>query len=93
MLTDLGRLVPVGKPGHVVITGVNGSRDGYDAVVGGTADAFVVMGTEATGRMAVDLVARILAGEKVERTNYVGGTLYTGADAAANAAKIWGAPK
>ncbi|MGB5557067.1 MAG: sugar ABC transporter substrate-binding protein [Paracoccaceae bacterium] len=93
VLTDLGRLVPVGEKGHVVITGVNGSRDGYDAVVSGTADAFVVMGTEATGRKAVDLVARILAGETVDRTNYVGGDLYSGADAAANAAKIWGAPK
>ena len=93
VLTDLGRLVPVGQEGHVVITGVNGSRDGYDAVVNGTADAFVVMGTEATGRKAVDLVAHLLAGDAVDRTNYVGGNLYTGADAAANAAKIWGAPK
>lgn len=93
VLTDLGRLVPVGQERHVVITGVNGSRDGYDAVVNGTADAFVVMGTEATGRKAVDLVAHLLAGDAVDRTNYVGGNLYTGADAAANAAKIWGAPK
>lgn len=93
VLTDLGRLVPVGGKDHVVITGVNGSRDGYDAVVNGTADAFVVMGTEATGRKAVELVANILDGKAVERTNYVGGNLYSGADAAANAAKIWGAPK
>lgn len=93
VLTDLKRLVPVGEKGHVVITGVNGSRDGYDAVVKGTADAFVVMGTEATGRKAVDLVAKIMAGEAVDRTNYVGGNLYAGADAKANAAKIWGAPK
>lgn len=93
VLTDLGRLVPAGEEGHVIITGVNGSRDGYDAVVGGTADAFVVMGTEATGRMAVDLAARLMAGEDVERTNYIGGDLYTGADAGANAAKIWGAPQ
>lgn len=92
VLTDLGLLVPVGEEGHVVLTGVNGSRDGYDAVVSGVADAFVVMGTEATGRTAVDLVARILAGEEVERLNYVGGTLYSGADAEANAALIWGAP-
>ncbi|WP_368185376.1 sugar ABC transporter substrate-binding protein [Aestuariibius sp. HNIBRBA575] len=93
VLTDLGRLVPTGEEGHVVITGVNGSRDGYDAVLSGTADAFVVMGTEATGRMAVDLVSRILAGETVERTNYVGGNIYSAADAEANADKIWGAPK
>lgn len=93
VLTDLGQLVPVGADGHVVLTGVNGSRDGYDGVMSGSADAFVVMGTEATGRTAIDLVSRILAGEEVERTNYVGGNIYTAENTAANAAKIWGAPK
>ncbi|MFY0597860.1 MAG: sugar ABC transporter substrate-binding protein [Cognatishimia sp.] len=93
VLTDLGKLMPTGKDGHVVITGVNGSNDGYQAVLSGTADAFVVMGTEATGRKAVDLAAKILAGESVDRLNYVGGNLYTAADAEANKAKIWGAPK
>lgn len=92
VLTDLGLLFPAGEEGHVVLTGVNGSLDGYNAVISGVADAFVVMGTEATGRTAVDLVARILAGEEVERTNYVGGNLYTGEDAEANADAIWGAP-
>lgn len=93
VLADLGKLVPAGDAGHVVVTGVNGSNDGYQAVLSGTADAFVVMGTEATGRKAVDLVASILAGDEVERTNYVGGALYTAADAEANADRIWGAPK
>ncbi len=93
VLADTGKLVPMGEEGHVVITGVNGSRDGYDAVLSGTADAFVVMGTDATGRTAVDLVSRILAGETVDRVNYVGGDLYTIENTEANAAKIWGAPK
>ncbi|WP_298296796.1 sugar ABC transporter substrate-binding protein [uncultured Litoreibacter sp.] len=93
VLADTGKLVPMGEDGHVVITGVNGSRDGYDAVMSGTADAFVVMGTDATGRKAVDLVSSILAGETVERLNYVGGNLYTAENTEANAAKIWGAPK
>lgn len=93
VLSDLDQLLPAGEEGHVVVTGVNGSRDGYDAVLSGTADAFVVMGTEATGRTAVDLVARILAGETVDRTNYVGGALYTADTVEANAATIWGAPK
>ncbi|WP_171102086.1 sugar ABC transporter substrate-binding protein [Ruegeria sp. HKCCD7255] len=93
VLADLGKLVPKGEDGHVVITGVNGSNDGYQAVLSGTADAFVVMGTEATGRKAVDLVSKILAGEEVDRLNYVGGNLYTADDAEANKAKIWGAPK
>lgn len=93
VLADLGQLLPVGDEGHVVITGVNGSRDGYDAVLSGTADAFVVMGTEATGRKAIDLVARVLAGEEVDRTNYVGGNIFTAENTEANAAAIWGAPK
>ncbi|GAA6208508.1 ABC transporter substrate-binding protein [Cognatishimia sp. WU-CL00825] len=93
VLADLGKLAPMSDDGHVVITGVNGSNDGYQAVLSGTADAFVVMGTEATGRKAVDLAANILAGVAVERLNYVGGNLYTAADAEANKAKIWGAPK
>ncbi len=93
VLADLGKLAPIGNDDHVVITGVNGSKDGYQAVLSGTADAFVVMGTEATGRKAVDLAAQILAGETVERLNYVGGNLYTANDAEANKAKIWGAPK
>ncbi len=92
VLTDMGKLVSAGKEGHVVVTGVNGSNDGYQAVVGGTADAFVVMGTDATGRKAVELAARILAGEEVPRTNYVGGNLYTTETAEANKATIWGAP-
>ncbi|WP_298259327.1 sugar ABC transporter substrate-binding protein [uncultured Litoreibacter sp.] len=93
VLSDLGKLAPMGSDDHVVITGVNGSNDGYQAVLSGTADAFVVMGTDATGRKAVELVSQILAGEKVERLNYVGGNLYTASDAEANKAMIWGAPK
>ncbi len=91
VLADLGKIVPVGEDGHVVVTGVNGSNDGYQAVVKGVADGFVVMGTEATGRKAVALVADILDGKEVERTNVIPGDFYTGADAEANKAKIWGA--
>lgn len=91
VLTDTGKLMKLGEEGHVVVTGVNGSNDGYQAVVGGVADGFVVMGTEATGRKAVALVADILAGNAVERINVIPGDFYTMADAEANKAKIWGA--
>lgn len=91
VLADTGKLVGVGEAGHVVVTGVNGSNDGYQAVVSGTADGFVVMGTEATGRRAVELVADILAGKDVPRTNVIPGDFYTTQDAETNRAKIWGA--
>ncbi len=91
VLTDLDKISDKGSDEHVVVTGVNGSNDGYQAVLNGTADAFVVMGTEQTGRRAVELVADILDGKEVPRTNVVAGTLYTADDAEANKAKIWGA--
>lgn len=91
VLADLGKIVPVGEEGHVVVTGVNGSNDGYQAVVKGVADGFVVMGTEMTGRKAVELVADILDGKDVERTNVIPGDFYTTETAEANKASIWGA--
>lgn len=91
VLTDLGAVPSPDDPERVVVTGVNGSNDGYQAVVNGTADGFVVMGTEATGRRAVELVAEILEGEEVPRVNVVPGNFYTGADAEANKDEIWGA--
>jgi ABC-type sugar transport system substrate-binding protein len=91
VLTDAGKLHKVGEEGHVVVTGVNGSNDGYQAVLKGVADGFVVMGTEATGRKAVELVANILDGKDVERANVIPGAFYTGENAEANKDKIWGA--
>lgn len=91
VLADTGKLTGIGEAGHVVVTGVNGSNDGYQAVVNGIADGFVVMGTDATGRKAVELVADILDGKDVPRTNVIPGDFYTIADAEANKAKIWGA--
>lgn len=73
VLTDAGKLHKVGEEGHVVVTGVNGSNDGYQAVLKGVADGFVVMGTEATGRKAVELVADIFDGKDVERVNVIPG--------------------
>lgn len=91
VLSDLGKIVPMDDANHVVVTGVNGSNDGYQAVLNGVAGAFVVMGTEQTGHKAIELVADILAGKEVPRTNVVPGTLYTITDAEANKDKIWGA--
>lgn len=91
VLTDLGKLNKVGEEGHVVVTGVNGSNDGYQAVLKSTADGIVVMDLEATGQTAVDLATRLLNGESVERVNVITGNFYTTDDIEANKDTIWGA--
>lgn len=91
VLADIGKIALVGEDGHVVVTGVNGSNDGYQAVVKGIADGFVVMGTGATGRKAVELAVDILDGKKVDRINVIPGNFYTAEQAMANKENIWGA--
>ncbi len=91
VLTDLGKQIPAGQDGHVVVTGINGSNDGYQGVVKGTADGFVVMDLALTGATAVNLADKLIKGEAVEMVNVIPGVLYTSADVEANKAKIWGA--
>lgn len=91
VLTDLGKLKTVGEQGHVVITGVNGSLDGYNATVKGIADGIVVMNLTEIGRTAVTLATRLMNGETVDRRNVVPGNFYTTANIAINKASIWGA--
>ncbi len=92
VLTDLGRLVPIGEEGHVVVTGINGSNDGYTATAAGTADGIVVMDLDTTGRTAVALAVELMAGNEVPRTNVIPGNFYTHDNIEENAAMIWGAP-
>lgn len=91
VLTDLKKLHKVGEEGHIVITGINGSNDGYQAVAAGTADGIVVMDLETTGKTAVALAADLIAGNKVERVNVIPGKFYTTDTIADNKDKIWGA--
>lgn len=91
VLADLNKLQLVGKPGHVVITGVNGSNDGYQATVKGIADGIVVMDLDATGRKAVDLASELIAGKKVPMNNVIAGAFYTSENIEQNKATIWGA--
>ncbi|UWQ19904.1 sugar ABC transporter substrate-binding protein [Jannaschia sp. M317] len=90
VLTDMGKLGGEGDD-RVILTGINGSGDGYAAVTGGTADAFVVMNLDQTGRTAVALAADLIAGKEVPRVNVIGGAIYDAAGAEANKASIWGA--
>ena len=76
VLADLNRLQLVGTPGHVVITGVNGSNDGYEATLNGIADGIVVMNLDATGRKAIDLADKLIQGNKVTMNNVIAGSFY-----------------
>jgi len=91
VLTDLGKLKPAGEEGHVVVTGINGSPDGYRATVSGTADGIVVMDLDTTGRTAVSLATSLLDGEEVERVNVIPGAFYTTDTIEASKDDIWGA--
>ncbi len=91
VLADLGLLKKVGEDGHVVVTGVNGSNDGYQAVANGTADGIVVMDLDATGQTAVELASRLLNGDAVDRVNVISGNFYTTDNIESNKDTIWGA--
>lgn len=91
VLTDAGRMNVVGEEGHVVITGINGSLEGYESVVNGIADGTVVMDCPNTGITAAEaLIAYIVDGTTPERVITVPSTFYTGDDIEANADGIWG---
>ncbi|MFT2111385.1 sugar ABC transporter substrate-binding protein [Marinomonas sp. 2405UD68-3] len=91
VLTDLGKLKQVGEDGHVVVTGINGSLDGYQSTAKGTADGIVVMNLDKIGRTAVDLATKLMNGETVERRNVVSGNFYTTGNIVQHKASIWGA--
>jgi ABC-type sugar transport system substrate-binding protein len=91
VLTDLDLLKPVGEAGHIVVTGINGSNDGYQATAKGISDGIVVMDLDATGRTAVSLAADLIAGKSVERTNVIPGNFYTTGNIEDNKGSIWGA--
>ncbi|WP_026970339.1 sugar ABC transporter substrate-binding protein [Aliagarivorans marinus] len=91
VLYDIAKLHPVGSDQHVVVTGVNGSNDGYQATLRGNADGIVVMDLHTTGVTAVQLAAALINGESVELNNVIPGNFYTTSNIEANKANIWGA--
>lgn len=90
VLTDIGKLKLVGEEGHIVITGINGSFDGYDTCVRGVADAIVVADMYSIGVESAKAALALINGETVEKSVYVPGILYTSANIEANKATIWG---
>ena len=91
VLVSEGKAFNVGEEGHVFVNGVNGDQPGYEAVVAGTADGFLVVDQAAIGYKAVELVDQVLAGESVDAKNLIPGIYYTKENAEANKDKIWGA--
>lgn len=90
VLTDLGKLHKVGEDGHIVVTGVNGSNDGYESTLNGYSDGIVVMDLDTTGRTAVNNAIKLINGETVSDT-VIPGIFYTTDNIEANKASIWGA--
>ncbi|WP_158965388.1 sugar ABC transporter substrate-binding protein [Paraglaciecola sp. L3A3] len=91
VLTNLNKNKKVGEKGHVVVTGINGSNDGYEATVSGFADGIVVMDLNGIGQKTVQLAAALIRGESVEKHNVIAGKFYTNKNIAENKADIWGA--
>ena len=91
VLTEASKQVNVGEEGHVIVTGINGSKEGYDAVINKIADGTVVMDCPNTGVAAMEaLLANIKDGTTPERTIFVPSAFYTGEDIEANKDGIWG---
>jgi len=89
VLTDLNKMFLVGEEGHIVITGVNGSKDGYDASLKGISDGITVMDLKTTGETAVMNALTLIEGGSVEDT-VIPGIFYTTDNIEANKDNIWG---
>lgn len=91
VLSNIGKLKPVGEAGHIVVTGINGSNDGYEATKNGIADGIVVMDLNTTGKTAIQLATTLIEGKGVDKTNVIPGNFYDSSNIEENKANIWGA--
>jgi ribose transport system substrate-binding protein len=69
-----------GKSGKVIIVGTDGIADAYDAIRKGSITATVDSYPELTGQVAVEMVVRLLDGQKVPRAVYTPQALITKAN-------------
>ncbi|MFI8593822.1 sugar ABC transporter substrate-binding protein [Microbacterium sp. NPDC078428] len=65
-LKEAGRLQPIGDPEHIFIVGSDGSPPGIDAIRSGELDTTVSLNPLEMGRMAMDIVNQLEAGESPE---------------------------
>ena len=90
-LSEVNKQFNVGEEGHVVVTGINGERAAYDAIVGNVADGTVVMNCPDTGIATMEaLLAYIKDGTEPERTIIIPSTFYTIENIEENKDNIWG---
>lgn len=91
ILSDFDKDIAVGEEGHIFVNGINGSRDGYEALINNEIDGIVVMDLETIGVETVDLAQLLINGEEVPEENLVPSTYYTNENAQENSEYIWGA--
>lgn len=82
----------VGQSGHVIVTAIDGSAPGYQAVASGWADAVVVLPLGNEGAAALDAAISIAkGGTPAKKEQLFPGTLYTHSNITQHASEIWGA--
>ncbi len=91
VLMNMDKKYLVGEPNHIFINGVNGSTVGYEAVISGEIDGFMVMNLDEIGENTIEITRKIIEGESYEKMNLVESTYYTIEDAEDNKSEIWGA--
>lgn len=91
-LKENNMLHNIGQQGHVIVTAIDGSAPGYQAVKSGWANAVVVLPLAKEGAAALDAAILIAkGGTPAKKQQLYPGTLYTHANIAAHASEIWGA--
>ncbi len=91
ILSDFDKDIVVGEEGHIFVNGINGSSDGYEALINNEIDGIVVMDLETIGKEAVDMAQMLINGEVVPEEILVPSTYYTNENALENSEYIWGA--
>ena len=91
VLERMGIKMPVGTENHIFINGVNGSKEGYEAVIEDEIDGFMVMNLDRVGQTAVELAQALMNGKQVQNLNLIESTYYDKTGALKKQEFIWGA--
>jgi len=70
-LDSLDKLHPVGEPGHVLFTGIDGMPSAFDSIREGYYDASINQPMFGTGYKAVESLVKMIKGETLETKNIV----------------------
>lgn len=65
-LKKLGLLVPVGQPGHIYMSGIDGSPEGIQAVKNGEMDATIVQPLVESSKLTVQYLKDAMEGKKLQ---------------------------